>query len=252
MDRSLLTPAERLIVAADFSPGLNQGRVWVEEQILNLASALEKTRVIIKVNSALRAVGYDLILYIHNHGLQVFADLKLNDIPQTMVTDGQFLREVKPEMLTVMCSTGVRGMVDIKKALPGTEILGVTVLTSLTEAEVKEIYGRSIDCATVILTSLAADACIGGIICSPKEANSLRGFVGPEMTINTPGIRPAWTVVAGDDQNQNRVMTPADAIKAGADRIVVGRPIVTAKKPYDAAMRTIDEIAVALDEIKVK
>ena len=84
-----------------------------------------------------------------------------------------------------------------------------------------------------------------GIICSAKEAEALSGLKVsyPHFTINTPGIRPAWTFVAGDDQNPFRVMTPAEAIKAGVDRIVLGRPILRAVDPREAVMRTIEEIA---------
>src|SRR5438132_969624 len=78
---------------------------------------------------------------------------------------------------------------------------------------------------------------MGGIVCSPKESESARRFIAKDMTINTPDIRPEWAMVLGDDQNPERAMTPAEAIKARANRIIVGRPITQAKSPYDATMR---------------
>jgi len=242
-ERKKMALAERLIVAADFKPD-DLGWRGVRQQVISLCETLSGTGVYIKVNSVLRACGYNLIDAIHSHGLKVFADLKLNDIPETLATDGALLREVKPELLTVMCTTGIASMSALKTELPDTEILGVTVLTSLTEAEVLKIYRYpAILLAVRDLSELAFQAGIGGVVCSAKEAETLRRNLGDSMTINTPAIRPSWSIVAGDDQNQKRVMTPADAIKAGADRIVVGRPIVRATDPHKAVMRTLEEIA---------
>ncbi|MFA7252658.1 MAG: orotidine-5'-phosphate decarboxylase [Candidatus Paceibacterota bacterium] len=246
--RKLLRPAERLIVAADFKTDSAQfhGRLWVRDQVIRLANELKGTGVYIKVNSILRAVGYDLIDRLHDLDLKVFADLKLNDIPETLATDGELLREARPELLTVMCSTGRTSMEALKKELPETEILGVTVLTSLTEEEVRRIYKASLESVVDGLADLSDISGLDGVISSAREATRLREILSERMTINTPAIRPVWSIVKSDDQNQKRVMTPAEAIKAGADRIVVGRPIVQAEKPYDAVMRTIEEIASAI------
>jgi orotidine-5'-phosphate decarboxylase len=93
---------------------------------------------------------------------------------------------------------------------------------------------------------IAADAKLDGLISSAKAAEMLRAEFNIALSLNTPAIRPTWAIVPGDDQNPDLIMTPAMAIKAGADRIVVGRPIVKAEKPYDAVMRTIEEIALAM------
>jgi orotidine-5'-phosphate decarboxylase len=249
--RSLLTPAERLIVAADFKPdasvvGCCSRRDWVRLQVLSLANKLKGTGVCLKVNSALRVCGYDLIDQIHLFGLRVFADLKLFDIGETLSTDGVFLREAKPEMLTVACVAGVTAMKALKAELPDTEVLGVTVLTSLYDADTQAMFTCSTEEAVMRFAQVGADAKIDGLISSPKEVEVLRARFGILLSLNTPAIRPAWSVVKGDDQNQKRVMTPADAITAGADKIVVGRPIIQAEKPYDAVMRTIEEIASAV------
>ena len=248
MGMRLLSPPERLIVAADFKPDQKQERCqdnvhWVRRQVLTLANSLKGTGVYLKVNSALRACGYGLIDEIHSLRLKVFADLKIFDIPETLSTDGVLLREFQPELLTVVCIAGIPAMRALKAELPDTEVLGVTVLTNLTNDDTQAMFTCSTEEAVRRFTQLAEDAALDGLISSSKEAEMIRAEFGIMMTLNTPAIRPKWSIVAGDDQNPERIMTPAKAIRAGADRIVVGRPITQAAKPYDAVMRTIEEIA---------
>ncbi len=241
----MLTPAERLIVAADFRPAAPYGRDWVRTRVLALADSLRGTGVYLKVNSALRACGYDLIGEIQSRGLRVFADLKLFDITETLSTDGILLQEAKPEILTTVCLVGVTAMKALKAHLPHTEVLGVTLLTSLTNADTQAMFTCTTEEAVLRFAQVAANAQIDGLISSPKEAAVLRAKFGIMLSLNTPAIRPTWAIVPGDDQNPERIMTPSRAIRAGADRIVVGRPIVNAASPYDAVMRTIEEIVSA-------
>lgn len=229
--RKKLDPADRLIVAAD------------NVDVMELATRLQGTGVYIKVNSALRERGYPLILQLHELGLRVFADLKLNDIPETLATDGHLLATVAPELVTVMCSAGITAMKSLKAMLPNTELLGVTVLTSMSDSDSLELYGCTVAGAVMRLALMARAAGIAGLISSAREAPRLREALGDELTINTPAIRPVWAKVAGDDQNAARVVTPAEAIRLGADRIVVGRPIVRAADMRDAVLRTLDELA---------
>lgn len=248
-----LTPAERLIVAADFKPTRGDHysdldgwrRRAVRGSVLALADSLRGTGVYLKVNSALRACGYDLIGEIQSRGLRVFADLKLYDIGETLSTDGVLLKEANPELLTTVCVAGVSAMQALKAELPDTEVLGVTVLTSLNDSDTDEMFGRTVIRSVRKFAVLAEEAKLGGLICAATDIFSIKEVLKRSMTFNTPAIRPTWAIVPGDDQNPDRIMTPAKAIKAGADRIVVGRPIVKAEKPYDAVMRTIEEIASA-------
>jgi orotidine-5'-phosphate decarboxylase len=246
-----LKSEERLIVAADFKPEADMKfpnimgatrRAWVWNQVIALAEKLEGTGACLKINSALRACGYDLIDEIHACGLLVFADLKLFDIKETLSIDGMFLRESKPELLTVVCSAGVDSMIALKLELPDTEILGVQVLTNLKEEDTMNMFGCTINDAVLKFAKIAQLGKTDGLISSGKEVAMLKENFGEYLSLNTPAIRPLWAVVKNDDQNQKRTMTPAEAITAGADRIVVGRPITQAKDPYDAVMRTIDEI----------
>lgn len=240
-----LTPAERLIVAADFKPTAPNGKDWVKAQVLALADSLKGTGVYLKVNSALRACGYDLIGEIQSRGLRVFADLKLYDIGKTLSTDGVLLKEAKPELLTTVCVAGVTAMQALKAELPDTEVLGVTVLTSLKLADTEEMFRATVKASVMKFALLAETAGLDGLICAPTDIGFIQSVVRRSMTLNTPAIRPTWAIVPGDDQNPERIMTPAKAIKAGADRIVVGRSIVNTEKPYDAVMRIIEEIASA-------
>ena len=250
MGTKVLKPEQRLIVAADFKQNYltvtKEGPIeWVRGEVLKLADSLQGTGVILKVNDALRACGYGLIREIHDRGLSVFADLKLNDIPDTLERDGDLLRDMAPELLTVMCSSGTPSLVALKKVLPNVEILGVTVLTSLKEDESAKIHGITpIASAARILAEIASNAGMDGLIMAPSEIEWIKLRIRPEMTINTPAIRPTWAIVKGDDQNPDRIMTPAKAIAAGATRIVVGRPIVTAScGPREATLRTLEEVA---------
>ncbi len=249
-----LKPEERLIVAADYSPKEYSGIQGVEEKVMALAKDLEGLGVYIKVNSVLRAVGYGLIAKLHDLGLKVFADLKLIDIPNTMATDGEMLSEVEPEILTVMCCAGIDGMNAVQKLLgDSTEILGVTILTSLNEEDCQAIFTCSTKAGVLRFARMAQLAGLGGLILSPKEVDVLKNRFELALSLNTPGIRPEWSIVEGDDQT--RVLTPLKAIKNGAERIVMGRPIMQAgpndkglpQNPREAAERTLEEIKAGLN-----
>lgn len=238
------TVQERLIVALDFKPTeQRQGKEWVRSQTIAFVRKIRKTGVFIKLESGIRG-DYELIEFLRSEGedVKIMADLKLTGIPETLAIDGAILREFKPEILTVMCGTGIASMKTLKTELPRTEVLGVTVPTHLTKADVNRIHGDLTLVVTVKLATLAEKAGLGGVVCSAKETKQLREYISQDMTVNTPGIRPKWANVCGDDQNPECVMTPAEAMEAGADRIIVGRPITQAISPYDATMRTLDEI----------
>lgn len=245
-----LAPEERLIVAADFkpNPANKEGRNWVRRQVLTLADSLKDTGVYLKVNSALRACGYDLIHDIHMRNLKVCADLKLVDISETLSIDGALLDEFSPEIVTVFCSSSVKVLKALKMGLPTSEVIGVTVLTNLRDVDTRAIFACSPEVAVLRLAEVARQARLDGLVAAPTEARILfeQFGVGGIFTINTPDIRPSWHVVEDDDQNPERTMTIGEAIRAGVTRIIVGRPITQSAKPYDAVMRTIDEITSAV------
>jgi len=232
--------SERLIVAADFDPRKVGGLVGVRNKVLTLANELKGLGVIIKVNSFLRAYGYELIDVLHQLELKVFADLKLIDIPATMEIDAAMLLDHKPDFLTVMCCAGIDGMNAVQKTLPNTKVLGVTVLTSLNEEECQAIFTCSTKAGVLRFARMAKLAGLGELILSPKEVDVVKDRFELQLGLNTPGIRPVWSLVEGDDQS--RVLTPEQAIRNGAERIVIGRPITQAKNPREAVEKTLGEI----------
>ena len=153
----------------------------------------------------------------------IFLDLKLHDIPHTVSGAAKAVAHLAPKFLTVHASGGnamVKAAVD---ALPNTRVTGVTILTSLSEADVTEIGFRSAALqSAVTLARIAVDAGARAIVCSPLEISAVRHEVGATPIIITPGVRPL-DIVGTDDQQ--RTMTPQDAIAAGANLVVIGRPI---------------------------
>ena len=154
---------------------------------------------------------------------EIFLDLKLHDIPHTVSGAANAVAHLAPKFLTVHASGGnamVKAAVD---ALPNTSVTGVTILTSLSEADVTEIGFRSAALhSAVALARIAVDAGARAIVCSPLEISAVRHQVGATPIIITPGVRPL-DMVGTDDQQ--RTMTPQDAIAAGANLVVIGRPI---------------------------
>ena len=153
----------------------------------------------------------------------IFLDLKLHDIPHTVSGAARAVSHLSPKFLTVHASGG-RAMVEAAvKAMPNTFITGVTVLTSLTEEDVKEV-GFASDAlnSAVSLAKVATASGARAIVCSPLEITAVRSAVGNSAVIITPGVRPR-EMVGSDDQQ--RTMTPEDAIAAGANYVVIGRPI---------------------------
>ncbi|GAA3736740.1 orotidine-5'-phosphate decarboxylase [Salinactinospora qingdaonensis] len=164
--------------------------------------------------------------------VSLFLDLKLHDIPATVAGAARAVARLKPAILTVHASGGrdmIRAAVD---SAPDTTIAAVTVLTSLPEDALEEVglRGPSSD-AVRRLATLAVEAGAGALVCSPHEVASLRAEVGPDVTLITPGVRPA----GADRGDQARVATPEEALAAGADLLVIGRPITNATDPGAAA-----------------
>ena len=168
-------------------------------------------------------------------GRAVFLDLKLHDIPNTVAGAATSVAELGPDFLTVHATGGSAMIRAAAAALPGTRITAVTVLTSLSGGDLDAvgIVGPATDAARRLSTlSVAAGA--RAIVCSPNEVAAVRREVGPDITLITPGVRPA----GADSGDQSRVATPEQAARDGADLLVIGRPITGAPDIADAA-RTI-------------
>jgi orotidine-5'-phosphate decarboxylase len=165
----------------------------------------------------------------------IFLDLKLHDIPHTVSGAAKAVAHLAPKFLTVHASGGrsmVKAAVD---AMPHTNITGVTILTSLAETDVAEVGFKfaALDSA-VALAKVAVNGGAKGIVCSPLEISAVRSAIGAQPIIITPGVRPL-DMVGTDDQQ--RTMTPEDAISAGANLVVIGRPITQSWAQGASAMK---------------
>jgi orotidine-5'-phosphate decarboxylase len=166
------------------------------------------------------------------YDLPIFLDLKLHDIPNTVANAVQALRRIEPAILTVHAAGGRAMMEDAKAAAPsGTKVVAVTVLTSLDDSDLAAIGAAGgVHDQVTRLTELAREAGLDGVVCSGAEVRAARKL-WPDGFLVVPGVRPA-DASAGD---QKRVVTPRQALDAGASILVIGRPITQAEDPGLAA-----------------
>jgi orotidine-5'-phosphate decarboxylase len=162
----------------------------------------------------------------------VFLDLKLNDIPATVAGAARSVARLRPELLTVHAIGGMAAVRAAVEAAPDTKIVAVTVLTSLSDADLERLgVAGPVGDAVRRLAALAVEAGARGLVCSPREVAAVRTEVGPDITLITPGVRPAGS----EANDQARIATPEEALRAGADLLVIGRPITGAADPGAAA-----------------
>ena len=189
--------------------------------------------------------GNPLVETLRSRGFNIFLDLKLHDIPNTVAGAVRSATQAGASLLTLHASGGAAMMAAAVEAASGPNaprLLAVTVLTSMDKAELAAVGVPSSPAEQVLrLARLARQAGIDGLVCSAEEVSALRGELGPEALLVVPGIRPAGSEV-GD---QKRIATPSSAIRAGASMLVVGRPITRAVDPAGAASAILTEIAEA-------
>ena len=212
--------------------------VAVDEINLNkaheLIDNLDPKKCMLKIGSvSFNSIGKEIIYYAADHGLKIFLDLKLHDIPNTVKKSIQGLASLPIEMLTIHTSGGKDMMMAAMEAVSGTgiKVFGVTVLTSLNDKDTAAIFKRTSSEQVEAMLDEAESAGIDGVVCSPYELE----FVSKRESLLsiTPGIR-----LKNSNDDQKRVMTPKEAINLGADFLVIGRPITEA-----------ENIGEALDEI---
>ncbi|MEI6083247.1 MAG: orotidine-5'-phosphate decarboxylase [Verrucomicrobiota bacterium] len=198
-----------------------------------LVNDLSPVVEVFKVGSQLfTSVGPRIIDFIHSQGRQVFLDLKYHDIPNTVAKAVGVAALHRVHMLTIHTCGGMEMMTAAARVPNRPLIVGVTVLTSVAGDQEAEVLSRARQAQVAGLT---------GVVASPLELPVLRRELGTEFVIVTPGVRPAWAA-AGDQQ---RIMSPAEAVRAGASYLVVGRPILAAAQPVAAAERVLAEMAAA-------
>ncbi|MEL6734331.1 MAG: orotidine-5'-phosphate decarboxylase [Pseudomonadota bacterium] len=189
-----------------------------------------------------RENGLQLAQDLLSEGKKVFLDLKLLDIDNTVAKGVESVAQMGVTMLTLHAyPKAMRAAVAALAGGPMT-LLGVTVLTSMDHADLKEAgYTLSPAELVALRAQQAKEAGMGGLVASAQEAEAVRSIIGPDMALVTPGIRPADA--AADDQK--RVMTPSDALRAGASHLVVGRPIMAASDRKRAAESVLEDMASA-------
>lgn len=229
-----LTARDRLIVALDFAK-----LAEAERAVLRLGDTVSFYKIGFELALA---GGIPFAADLARSGKRVFLDLKLHDIGNTVTRATERAAELGASLLTVHAYPQTMRAAVEGRGKSGLKVLAVTVLTSWDDADVKDAgFGQSLPDLAAKRADQAKSAGVDGLIASPLEAARLRKQVGTPMLIVTPGVRPAGSS-AGD---QKRIMTPADAIRAGADQIVVGRPVTAAPDPGAAARAIVAEIEAA-------
>jgi orotidine-5'-phosphate decarboxylase len=233
------TSADRIIIALD---------VPTKEEGIALVSRLKDARTFKVGLELFTAEGPALFRKLKALRKDIFLDLKLHDIPNTVGGAVRSAFKHGVQMMTIHTSGGREMMAKAAEVAreiaretgrPKPVLLGVTILTSLKGADLEEV-GQGSDVASQVLrlAGLAKAAGMDGVVCSPQEIEVLRKEYGRELAIVTPGIRPVWAAA----QDQKRIMTPAEAVAKGADYLVIGRPITGAPSPNEAFLRIVEEL----------
>jgi orotidine-5'-phosphate decarboxylase len=232
----MLDPRDRLIVALDVSSAAAAQKI---------VAAVGDSAFRYKVGMQLyTAEGPSIVRDLIASGRNVFLDLKYHDIPTTVAAAVREAAQLGVSMLTVHASGGgkmLRAATQAASAHPALVVLAVTVLTSMDDTDLERVgvRARVVDHVLRLSALAIADGC-RGVVASALEASALRRELGREFEIVTPGVRPAGT----GHGDQVRVVTPAEAIAAGATRVVVGRPITAATDPAAEARAILSQLSV--------
>lgn len=228
----------RVVVSLDYPVG---------KEALSLCQRLEPESCKLKVGKELfTREGPDLIEKLIKMGFDIFLDLKYHDIPNTVASACRVAADLGVWMLNVHASGGRTMMEAASEAIDKSSnkplLIGVTVLTSMSEEDIREIaITNPVKDQVLLLAKLAKSSGLDGVVCSAKEAKELSHELGKNFCLVTPGIRPADS----SKNDQKRIMTPAEAITAGSHYLVIGRPITQADDPLvalEAINKEIDTI----------
>ena len=199
---------------------------------------LDSEKCMVKIGSvSFNSIGHDIISYASKKGFDIFLDLKLHDIPNTVKKSIEGLLSLPIQMLTIHTSGGKEMMMAAMEAVSGTEIkvFGVTALTSLSNDDTNEIFQRTASAQVNAMLDLAESAGIDGVVCSPHELDLVSKR--KSLLSITPGIR-----LYDSNDDQKRVMTPKEAINHGADYLVIGRPITASENISKALIEIYSSI----------
>ena len=204
----------------------------------HIVDSLDSNLCMIKVGSvSFNAIGHEAIEYVASKGFEIFLDLKLHDIPNTVKKSIEGLISLPISMMTIHTSGGLEMMKIAINAVKDTniKIFGVTALTSLSDEDTDVIFKRTASDQVAAMLDLAQEAKIDGVVCSPHELDLV--VARKSLLSITPGIR-----LSESEDDQSRVMTPNDAISKGANHIVIGRPITNAPNISEALLEIYNSI----------
>lgn len=228
---------KRIVVALDFAH---------PNEALKFVDTLDPQQCRVKVGKELfTAGGPDLIAALHARNFDVFLDLKFHDIPNTVAKAVAAAAELGVWMVNVHASGGAAMLKAARAALEpygdkAPLLIAVTVLTSMSAEELGQLgVQRPLQEHVLALAKLAADCGLDGVVCSAQEAALIKAEVGQDFVLVTPGIRPAGSA----SHDQQRIMTPSQAVAAGVDFLVMGRPIRESKDPVATLSAIADEIS---------
>ena len=230
----------RLIVALDVN---DPGRA------LELVDILKDTAGMFKVGMELfYSAGSKVVEDIKDRGCNVFLDLKVHDIPNTVARASRVLTGIRPDIINVHASGGSEMMKEAALAVREESqrlgiipplVIAVTVLTSINREIMNSLgIGGNVEEQVVRLATMVKDCGLDGVVASPMEVAPIRKACGEDFVIITPGVRPA----GADTGDQKRVMTPSGAVLAGATYVVVGRPITASNDPMESASKILEQI----------
>ena len=203
-----------------------------------IVDSLDSNLCMIKIGSvSFNAIGHEAIQYVASKGFEIFLDLKLHDIPNTVKKSIEGLISLPISMMTIHTSGGLEMMKIAINAVKDTniKIFGVTALTSLSDEDTDVIFKRTASDQVAAMLDLAQEAKIDGVVCSPHELDLV--VARKSLLSITPGIR-----LSESEDDQSRVMTPNDAISKGANHIVIGRPITNAPNISEALLEIYNSI----------
>lgn len=227
------TTRDRIFIALDFPTAAE-----AMELVKNLGDEATSYKVGLQLFCS---EGGAIVKELAEMGKNVFLDLKFHDIPNTVAGAIKSVSQLGANVMNIHCSGGMEMMIKAKEAADecgGLTVIGVTVLTSLDDQNLKEMgYAHTAEGQVLLFARQAKEAGLSGIVCSPKEIEAIRAEVGEDFLLITPGIRPAWAA-KGD---QKRITTPGDALARGASALVIGRPITAAADPVEAMKKILSE-----------
>ncbi len=227
-----MTADPRLIVPLDL-PTVDEARDMVER----LGDAVSFYKIGLEL---LATGGMGLAGELKKSGKSVFLDWKLHDIGATVERSARVLAQAGCDLLTVHAEPQVMRAAVLARGSSDLKILAVTVLTSLTDADLNEM-GYAFGARDLVERRIrqALDCGVDGVVSSPHEASLAREIAGPDFLVVTPGVRPFWSA----KNDQARAATPEAALRAGASHLVCGRPITAANDPREAALKVVAEMA---------